>query len=88
MKINWKVRAKNKTFWLTLIPALILVVQIIAGWFGFEVPADVISQEVAALVNAVFAVLVILGVVNDPTVAGNSDSKQAMGYQRPKKDVK
>ncbi len=35
--------------------------------------------------HAVFAVLVILGVVTDPTTAGVSDSKQAMTYTEPKK---
>jgi uncharacterized membrane protein len=68
--INWIVRIKNKNFWLTIIPAVLLLVQVVA----------------AGLVNAAFSVLVILGVVNDPTTAGISDSKQAMTYNTPKED--
>lgn len=29
-KINWKVRIKNKAFWLALIPAVLLLIQVIA----------------------------------------------------------
>ena len=31
MKINWTVRLKNKTFWLALIPAVLLLVQAVAA---------------------------------------------------------
>ena len=33
--INWIVRIKNKNFWLTIIPALLLLVQVVAALFGF-----------------------------------------------------
>lgn len=88
MKINWKVRAKNKMFWLALIPAVLLIAQIVIGWFGVDIAAEVISDEVERVVNAIFAVLVILGIVNDNTVAGLNDSKQALGYNKPKEDSK
>ncbi|PIC73714.1 phage holin [Sporosarcina sp. P17b] len=88
MKINWKVRAKNKLFWLALVPAFLLVVQIIAGWFGYEFAADLVGEEAAALINAVFALLAILGIVVDPTTDGTDDSDQAMRYQEPRKDKK
>ncbi|TFJ92129.1 phage holin [Lentibacillus salicampi] len=89
-KVNWKVRLRNKKFWLALIPAVILIAQIVGSWFGYEVPADVINQEVEKAVNAIFVVLVILGIVNDPTTdnKGVSDSKQVMTYRKPRKDVK
>ena len=35
MKINWKVRIKNKTFWVSIIPAVILLVQAVAAVFGY-----------------------------------------------------
>ena len=85
MKINWKVRAKNKFFWLAMVPAFLLVAQIVAGWFGYELAADLIGEEAANFINAVFALLVILGVVVDPTTDGVEDSDQAMHYQYPKK---
>ena len=74
MKINWTVRLKNKAFWLALIPALLLVFTIDLGDMG---------DKLLAVVNAVFGVLVILGVVVDPTTEGVSDSQRAMGYTDP-----
>lgn len=83
MKINWKVRLKNKTFWLALVPALLLVVQTVASLFGYAWDFVVLNQQIAAVINAVFAVLAILGVVTDPTTAGVTDSDRAMGYTKP-----
>lgn len=84
MSINWKVRIKNKNFWLALIPALILLVQVVASIFGFSLDLSDMNGKLLALVDAVFAVLAILGIVNDPTTAGLSDSKLAMTYEEPK----
>lgn len=86
MKINWKVRVKNKLFWLSIIPAALLVVQTVATPFGYEWDFVVLNQQLAAVVNAVFAVLSILGVVTDPTTDGVGDSYQAMAYTAPKVD--
>lgn len=83
MKINLLVRIKNKAFWLALIPALLLVVQAVAALFGYRWDFVVLNQQIAAVINAVFAVLAILGVVNDPTTAGVTDSDRAMGYSKP-----
>lgn len=82
--INWIVRLKNKTFWLSLIPAVLLLVQVVAAVFGINLDMGDLGNKLLAVVNAVFAVLVILGVVNDPTTAGMSDSAQAMNYTKPK----
>lgn len=87
MKINWKVRLKNKTFWLAIIPAVLLVAQIVGSWFGVEVPAEFITAEAERFINAVFIVLMILGIVSDPTTKGVNDSKQAQGYEKPKGDA-
>ena len=73
--INWIVRIKNRDFWLAAIPALLLL-----GGGVIDHAQD--HQQV----NAVFALLVILGVVNDPTTAGIADSKQARTYSSPKED--
>ncbi|MGX4668239.1 phage holin [Cerasibacillus sp. JNUCC 74] len=88
MKINWKVRVKKKSFWLTLVPAVVLLAQTIGNWFGYDVAAELIKEEAAKFINAVFAVLVILGIVNDPTTSGLSDSEQALNYIKPRKDNK
>ena len=85
--INWKVRLKNKAFWVALIPALALVAQAIAALFGFELDLTTIVGKAVAVVDAVFGLLVILGVVVDPTTEGVGDSKRAMSYEEPWKDV-
>ena len=84
--INWKVRIKNKTFWLTLIPAVLLLVQVVASVFGYTVDFGELGNKLIDVVNALFAVLMILGIVNDPTTAGVSDSKQALTYETPRKE--
>ena len=86
MKINWKVRIKNKVFWLALIPALLLLAQVVAAVFGIDLNLDALGDKLLAVVNALFAVLTILGVVTDPTTVGISDSRQAMEYDKPKRD--
>lgn len=85
-KINWTVRLKSKTFWLTVIPALLLLVQVVAAVFGFELDLGDLGNKLLAVVNALFSVLTILGIVTDPTTAGVSDSAQAMTYTEPKED--
>lgn len=84
--INWTVRIKNKTFWLAVIPAVLLLVQTVAAVFGYTLDLGDIGNKLIAVVNATFGVLVVLGVVVDPTTAGISDSKQARGYNWPKED--
>ena len=84
--INWTVRIKNKTFWLAVIPAVLLLIQTVAAVFGFTLDLGDIGNKLIAVVNAVFGVLVVLGVVVDPTTAGIADSKQARGYNFPKED--
>ena len=84
MTVNWKVRIKNKTFWLALVPAVLLLVQVCAAPFGYDWDFGVLSAQLAAIVNALFAVLAILGIVADPTTAGVGDSEQALSYEKPK----
>ena len=84
MKINWTVRLKNKNFWLTIIPAFLLLVQVVAGVFGFSLDLGDLGNKLLAVVNAAFGVLAILGIVTDPTTKGVSDSEQAMTYEKPK----
>lgn len=87
MKINLLVRFKNKAFWLSLVPALLLVVQTVASLFGYNWDFIVLNQQIAAIINAVFAVLSILGIVVDPTTAGIGDSQRALTYTEPKVDL-
>ena len=85
MKINWKVRVKNKMFWLSIVPALLILVQTIAAPFGYKFDFGVLNQQLADIINAAFVVLSILGIVVDPTTHGVNDSTNALGYEQPKK---
>lgn len=87
MKINWKVRFLSVKFWLALVPAILLVVQGVAAVFGYNWDFASLGKELTGVINAVFAVLAILGVVTDPTTAGVSDSAQALTYTKPAKDT-
>lgn len=86
MNINWMVRIKNKNFWLSLIPAVLLLIQVVAAVFGYSMNLGELGDKLLAVVNALFTVLAILGIVTDPTTAGISDSSQAMTYKVPKKE--
>ncbi|MFR1757982.1 MAG: phage holin [Thomasclavelia spiroformis] len=81
--INWRVRFANKQFWLSIIPAVLLLVQAIAAVFGYTLDFGDLGNKLITVVNAVFSVLVILGVVVDPTTQGSSDSERAMQYTKP-----
>ena len=85
-KINWKLRIKNPTFWLTAVPALLLLIQAVAAIFGFDLDLSAVGDKILAAVNAFFGLLTVLGIVTDPTTAGVSDSTQAMSYTTPKED--
>ena len=84
MKINWMVRAKNKAFWIALVPAVLLLIQVIAAVFGYTINMGELGDKLIAVVNALFAVLAILGIVTDPTTKGITDSEQALTYTEPK----
>ena len=84
--INWKVRIKNKVFWLSIIPAILLLVQSVAAVFGYTLDFTDLTAKLVAVVEAAFVVLASLGIVADPTSSGISDSRLAMTYEKPKED--
>ena len=88
MKINWIVRIKNKNFWLAIIPAVLLLVQAVAALFGATLDLDDIGNKLLVIVDVVFVILALIGVVNDPTTEGIADSRQAMTYENPKEKWK
>ncbi len=81
--INWKVRVLNKTFWITLVPALALLLQTFLAVFGVKLELGDTTDKLLVFINALFAVLMIVGIVNDPTTSGISDSERAMTYETP-----
>lgn len=84
--INWKVRFANKAFWVALVPAILLLIQVVAAVFGYTLDMGDLGNKLLAVVNALFAVLTILGIVTDPTTKGMGDSAQALTYEKPKDD--
>lgn len=82
--INWKVRIKNKAFWVAIIPAVLLLAQQICALFGVEIDVSGLGEQLVSIAGTIFAVLALLGVVTDPTTKGIGDSEQAMTYEKPK----
>ena len=81
MKINWKVRFQNKVWVLAFISALLAFLYQMLSLFGVtpKIAEDTLLQLAGMLVN----LLVMLGVVVDPTTAGANDSDRAMTYDKP-----
>lgn len=81
MKINWKVRFKNKV-WLGSF--LSLVIGFIYSLLAlFDVFPAVTQNLVVQLLNQLLTFLGLIGVIVDPTTAGVGDSERAMGYEDP-----
>lgn len=76
MKINWKVRFKNKAFWFAIVPALLLLVQQVCGIFGVQVDIAALSEQLIAVIGTVFVILTLLGIVVDPTTDGMNDPEE------------
>ena len=75
--INWKLRFQNKATLLAIASTVILLIQ----QLGIKLP-----DNIADVVNTFLTLLVLLGVINDPTTEGISDSPNALTYAEPKKD--
>ena len=81
MKINWKVRFKNKV-WLGSF--LSLVIGFIYSLLALVDVFPAVTQNlVVQLLNQVLTFLGLIGVIVDPTTAGLEDSNRAMGYEDP-----
>lgn len=85
MKINWKVRLNNKVFWIAFIPAILVLIKSLANLFGFEIDLNAVESNLLDVVESVFLVLGIVGIVADPTTKGVGDSENALTYEKPKK---
>lgn len=85
--INWKIRWQSKEFWLALIPAVLLLAQVVCAVFGYTLDLGDLGNRLIDVVNALFVVLAILGIVNDPTVAGLGDSGSALARTEIKKEA-
>ena len=83
MKINWKVRFRNKTFLLTFIPfVLSFIYQILSM---FDIFPKVSENNILNLITQFINALALLGLVVDGTTAGIGDSERALTYEEPSK---
>jgi len=81
MKVNWKVRFKNKVWLASFISVVVTFVYNILGMFDI---IPVITQNtVIQIANEVLLLLSVLGVIVDPTTQGVADSKRALSYDEP-----
>ena len=81
MKLNWKVRFKNKV-WLGSF--LSLIVGFVYSMLAlFDVFPQVTQDLVVQLLNQVLTFLGLIGVIVDPTTVGIGDSDRAMTYVEP-----
>ena len=84
MKMNWKVRFKQKVFLTSFISLIVSFVYSMLALF--DVFPAVTKNSVLEVVNQVLTILGLLGIIVDPTTAGISDSERAMSYEEPYKD--
>lgn len=82
MNINWKLRFQNKVTLTAICLGVVALVYQILGMLG--VAPDITQNEITQVIAMVIDLLVLLGVVVDPTTSGASDSAQAMNYTEPK----
>lgn len=86
MGINWKVRFRHKTFWISLIALFSVLLNQVASIFNIEI--TVINKQLTELAETVLMIFVLLGIVVDPTTHGIKDSDQALTYSEPRKSGK
>lgn len=75
-KINWAVRLQRKSFWVALIGLLVILSQ--------QLGIKLFPENVSDITNTILAIGVLVGIINDPTTAGLTDSTQALRYTKPK----
>lgn len=71
--INWRVRIKNRAFWLSLIPAALLLLQQALRLCGVDFDPGQLEGQLTGLIGTVFSILALLGIVADPTTPGIRD---------------
>ena len=71
--INWRVRIKNRAFWLSLIPAVLLLLQQALRLCGVDFDPGQLEGQLTGLAGTVFSILALLGIVADPTTPGLRD---------------
>lgn len=88
--INWKVRIRQKWFWLTIIPAALLLLDQLWGLLDLlgsiragHLCDGPLMEALLSLAGTVFAILVLVGIPVDTTTEGYGDSARALTYAEP-----
>lgn len=82
MHINWKLRLGNKVTLTAIIMALISLVYQLLGMACIVPPVS--ESQLVETAGMAINLLVLLGIVTDPTTEGVSDSRKALTYNQPK----
>ena len=80
--INWKLRLKNKATMAAIIGCVVAFIYQMLGIFGITAPIS--EEQITQLIGLVINMLVMLGVLVDPTTSRICDSSRAMEYRKPK----
>lgn len=89
MKINWKVRFKNPTFWIELAGSILFTVLAYLHLTAEDLTtwAAVSNLFMEVIKNPYLIGLILMNLITlftDPTTKGIGDSEQAMTYNEPK----
>lgn len=90
--INYRVRIKNPVFWVNIALSIIAPIGVYFGIAAQDLTTWTMLWDtlVKAVSNpyVVFTIVVSMwNAINDPTTAGIKDSKQALSYDAPRKDI-
>ncbi|QDQ01886.1 phage holin [Lysinibacillus fusiformis] len=83
MRVNWRIRLMHKPFLLALFSLLLLLAQQVAAFFGYDL-TGVMSEQLTSIINTGLSILVLMGVIVDPTTRGTRDSERALMYRKPR----
>jgi phi LC3 family holin len=79
--INWKLRLQNKV---TLLAILGDIVAIVFSIISLVQTKEFTYESVMHIISLVVEVLVLLGIVVDPTTKGIKDTKLVQSYEEPR----
>ncbi|MFC0232761.1 phage holin [Vagococcus entomophilus] len=60
---NIKEKMKTKSFWLAMIPAILLLAQEVLKLFGIAFQTDSLQKELLDILNTIFVILTVSGIV-------------------------
>ena len=83
MRINWRGRFMHKPLLVALFSLILLLAQQVGAIFGYE-STSMMSEQLSSILNTVLSILVLMGVIVDPTTSGVNDSERACMYKRPR----